>query len=82
MDLTTATGLPREVSDAVEDAFGYHKWTPEQVEIGAGIRKILVQAVKIIIAEVPPGPDRTVAIRKIREAQMDVDSAIIHGGKY
>ena len=39
-------------------------------------------AVKIIVELVPPGPDRTVAIRKIREARMDANSALTFGGKY
>lgn len=82
MDFTRATELTPEVSAAVDDAFEYHKWTPEQVEAGVNIRRTLAEAVKAIIAGAPPGPDRTVAIRKCREARMDANSAITHGGKY
>lgn len=39
-------------------------------------------AVKTIVGCVPPSPDRSAAIRKIREARMDCNSAITHGGKY
>ncbi len=82
MDLTRATELTPEVSAAVDDAFEYHKWTDMQVAAGSKIRKALADAVKAIIEGAPPSPDRTVAIRKIREARMDANSAITHGGKY
>lgn len=82
MDFTRATVLNREVAADIDDAFEYHKWTSEQVEAGSRIRKALAEAVKVIVADVPPSPDRTTAIRKIREARMDANSAITHGGKY
>jgi hypothetical protein len=82
MDFTRATELTPDVQTAVEDAFEYHKWTAEQVEAGMRVRRVLADAVLQIIRDVPPGPDRTVAIRKIREARMDANSAITHGGKY
>lgn len=71
-----------EYRAAIEDAFEYHPWTPEMIERGKNVRSALVQAVIAIINNVPPGPDRTVAIRKIREARMDANSAITHGGRY
>lgn len=82
MDFTRATELTPEVEAAVDDAFEYHKWTPEQVAAGANIRKALAAAVKAIIAGAPPSPDRSAAIRKCRDARMDANSAITHGGKY
>ncbi len=71
-----------EVEKAIDDAFEYHPWTEEQIAKGKEVREALATAVKVIVANVPPGPDRTVAIRKIREARMDANSAITHGGKY
>ncbi len=82
MDFTRATELTPEVSSAVDDAFEYHAWTPEQVASGAKIRVALAEAVKVIIANSPPSPDRSAAIRKCRDARMDANSAITHGGKY
>jgi hypothetical protein len=70
------------VEQAIDDAFEYHPWDEEQVARGREVRDALATAVKVIVANVPPGPDRTVAIRKIREARMDANSAITHGGKY
>lgn len=84
MDFTRETRVIEggEVDKAIEDAFEYHPWTPEQVAKGKAVREALATAVKVIVANVPPGPDRTVAIRKCREARMDANSAITHGGKY
>jgi hypothetical protein len=77
-----ASELTDEVSAAIDDCFEYHPWTPEQQEAGKAIRVALANIVKMVIVTVPPGPDRTTAIRKLREARMDVNSAITHGGKY
>lgn len=81
-DFTRATELTPEVEAAIDDAFEYHQWDEDDIVRGRMIRSILSDAVKLIIKLVPPGPDRTVAIRKIREARMDANSAITHHGKY
>lgn len=82
MDFTRATQLTPEVREAVEDAFEYHKWDEAKIKAGQRVRQALSEAVIVIIQDVPSGPDRTVAIRKIREARMDCNSAITHQGKY
>jgi hypothetical protein len=82
MDFIRADELTPEVEAAINDAFEYHAWQPPQVEAGRIVRGVLATAVKMIVAHVPPSPDRTTAIRKIREARMDANSAITHGGKY
>ena len=78
----SATDLTPEVSAAIEDMLDYHPWTPEQATHGRHIVVAFGSALRAIIEHVPPGPDRTVAIRKIREARMDCNSAITHAGKY
>lgn len=82
VNLNLANQLTPEASATVDDAFQYHQWTPEQVASGQRVREALAQAVKVIIEEVPPSADRSVAIRKIREARMDANSAITHNGRY
>lgn len=82
MDFTRAKDLTPEVIDSIDDAFRYHPWSLLQAELGASVRHALAEAVKVIVANVPPSPDRSAAIRKIREARMDCNSAITHGGKY
>jgi len=79
---TRATEVTPAVSAAIDDAFEYQPWNQEMQVRGTRVRSALADAVRIIIECVPPGPDRTVAIRKIREARMDCNSAITHGGKY
>jgi len=81
MDFTRATEVTPEVVASIEDAFEYHSWTPEMIEKGKLVRRALSSAVEVIVANVPPGPDRTVAIRKIREARMDANSAITFNGR-
>ena len=82
MDFTRATELTPEVLSSIDDAFTYHPWSTEQEARGVAIRKALVELVGMIIHYVPPCPDRSAAIRKLREARMDCNSAITHGGKY
>lgn len=82
MDLNRATEVTAEVREAIADMFEYRPWNQEQVERGRHVREALMAAAETIIANVPPGPDRSVAMRKLREARMDCNSAITHGGKY
>ena len=79
MNLDTETKASNE---DIEDIMAYHEWSEEQIETGVMIRKKLGEALKLIIDNVPPSPDRSTAIRKIREARMDCNSAITHHGKY
>jgi hypothetical protein len=81
-DLNRATEVTPAVKAAIDDMFQYHPWDKEKERCGGMVRGVLIEAVRVIIAHVPPGPDRTVAIRKLREARMDCNSAITHGGKY
>lgn len=79
MNINQATNI---TDDEVKDIMDYHKWSDEQIKNGQSIREAIGAALKVIIDTVPPCPDRSVAIRKLREARMDVNSAITHNGKY
>lgn len=68
--------------EEVKDVFDYHPWDSDQVAAGAKIREALGAAFKAVIENAPPSADRSTALRKIREARMDANSAITHGGKY
>lgn len=81
-DLNRARDVDRAATDVIDDMFNYHAWSEAQTVNGINVRNALIDAVRVIIANVPPSPDRTVAIRKLREARMDCNSAITHGGKY
>jgi hypothetical protein len=82
MDFTRAAKLDAEAITAIDDAFEYHRWDDQQEKQGAAIREALATAVKVIVANAPPCPDRSAAIRKLREARMDANSAISHHGRY
>ena len=82
VDIGRAAEMTPEVEAAINDMFEYHRWDNAKVEAGGKVREALSNAVKVIVANVPPGPDRSVAIRKLRDARMDCNSAITHGGKY
>jgi hypothetical protein len=81
-DFNKADKMTPEIEAAVRGAFDYQPWSMEMQIKGNLIREALANAVLVIVEQVPQGPDRTTAIRKIREAWMDCNSAITHGGKY
>ena len=60
----------------------FHPWDDAKIEAGKKVRAAIGEALRVIIETVPPSPDRTVAIRKLREARMDCNSAITHNGEY
>jgi len=82
MDITRATELTDDVISVIQDMFLYHPWDDNQKEKGELVREALKHAVSTIIKVVPACPDRSTAIRKLREARMDCNSAITHNGKY
>jgi hypothetical protein len=61
--------------------FDYQPWNEEQIATGKLVREALAAAAKVIVARVPPGPDRSVALRKLRECRMDANSAITFNGR-
>lgn len=69
-------------AENLHDAFEYHVWDEEQTKIGIRVRGALEAAALVILESVPDCPDRSVALRKIREARMDANSAITHRGKF
>lgn len=82
VDLTRATFVDAAVHAAVDQAFDYHSWDAGQIEAGRVIRETLKDAFRAIINGAPPCPDRSTALRKLREARMDANSAITHHGRY
>ena len=66
----------------LHECFEYHPWDEEQTAIGTAVRSVLEGAARLIIERVPDCPDRSVALRKLREARMDANSAITHRGKF
>lgn len=82
IDLNRATIFDLNVDTEVDQLFTYAPWDRDQTDAGTQVRVALADAFKTIIRCVPPCPDRTVALRKLREARMDANSAITHRGRY
>jgi len=75
-EFTTAANADEAADRAIADLFTFHKPTPEQVEQYEDIR-LIAKALALQIWDVcPPGPDRTAAIRKVREAVMTANAGI------
>lgn len=68
-----------EADAVIREMFTYSSWSEEQVAAREPVVEKLIDAVRTIVRHVPPCADRTVAIRKLREARMDCNSAITHG---
>jgi hypothetical protein len=81
-DLNRAIALNPDVLAAVDDLFGYHDWNDEKKEASARVRAAYTELAKVIIANVPPCPDRSDAIRSVRSAAFFCNSAITHGGNH
>lgn len=76
------TSSKREIAAAVDDMMTFHKWTDEQLAVGAPVRKKAKELITAIITGVPPGPDRSDAIRSVRNALYAANGAITHKGRY
>jgi hypothetical protein len=72
----------KTIQASIVDMFRYHGWDAEKGRQDANVGESLKAAVATIIANVPPCPDRSAAIRKVREARMDCNSAIRYDGRY
>jgi hypothetical protein len=81
-DVNRATELTPDVEAEIAQMFTYQPWDGAQTTAGTIVRQALAHAVKTIVSNVPPCADRSVAIRKIREARMDCNSAITFRGRY
>jgi hypothetical protein len=82
MDITRATAVDQQTAEAIQDLFSYRPFDQDQTARSNKVREALVAALVTIIEHVPPCPDRSAAIRKLREARMDANSAISFRGKY
>jgi hypothetical protein len=77
--LNRAVGISDLEADEV---FMYHQPSHDQIGQMIRVRTVLCEAFKEVIRTVPPSADRSAALRKLREARMDCNSAITFGGKY
>ena len=78
VNLNNATTITDEQLAGVMD---YHPWDKHKIEAGDKVRSALSQVLRVIIENVPASPDRSAAIRKLRDCRMDCNSAITHDGR-
>ena len=64
-----------DVAD-LDNWFTYHAPTPEQIPAFEAIRDAGYEMAEKIMALVPPSADRSVALRKVREAVMNANAAL------
>ena len=75
-----SVGVPVPAAkDAIEELFTYHQPTEAQKGLYLDIREAGKNLARVIDASCPPGPDRTAAIRKLREAVMTANACIATG---
>lgn len=83
VETKAANALSRGLTlENVDEAFRYHTWSRYQNDCGEQVRDALIAAAKVILRVVPDGPDRSTALRKLREVRMDANSAITHQGRF
>ena len=82
IDLSRATVRSPEVVAAVHDQYDYHPWDSTQQKHGNAVREALVHATLAIIEHAPACADRSTALRNLREARMNANSAITHAGRH
>lgn len=64
------------MNEKIEVWFTYHAPESEQIEHYNALREAAKTFALAIVAHTPPGPDQTVAVRKIREAVMTANASI------
>jgi hypothetical protein len=73
--------MPLTPSD-MENIFSYHPPTTGQLENYEAIRQAGKAFADAILANTPPSPDQSAAIRKVREAVMTANAAVALEGRY
>ena len=65
----------------LDHIFTYHPPTPSDVQKYATLRDAAKAFAQVVVDNVPDGPDKSDAIRKIWEAIMTANAAIALGGR-
>lgn len=69
-------GLTEQERADLDNWFRYHPPAPEQIPAFQAIRDAGYQMAEVIMERVPASPDRTVAIRHIRDAVMNANASL------
>lgn len=83
VESTQAISRPGAVTlGNVERVFTYQAWDRYQISQAEPVKEAILALARAILRHVPDCPDRSVAVRKLRELRMDVNSAITHRGEF
>lgn len=66
----------------VDDCFTYHAPSGLTLDSMNQVREASIALAKTILRQVPGCPDRSMALRKLREARMWANSALALGGRF
>lgn len=77
---TCENSRPMNSSEILHELFSYHPPTPESLPKFSAINQAAKNFAEIVLANCPPGADRSDTIRKIREARMTANAAIALNG--
>lgn len=66
----------------VDRVFTYQAWDREQISRAEPVKEAILALARAILRNVIDCPDRSVALRKLRELRMDVNAAITHRGEF
>jgi hypothetical protein len=70
----------KRTRDAIEHVFTYHQPTEASRDFYVQLRDKAMEFALLIEDLVPPSPDRTIAIRKVRESIMYANAALANNG--
>jgi hypothetical protein len=62
--------------DEAQGQFAYHPATPETAPMHEAVRGVFLNAVDDLWPLIPDGPEKTLALRKLQEAQMFANLAV------
>lgn len=76
MEDENLAALTQEEREALKAFFTYHAPTEEDKNRYAAINAVALHFATVVMAQCPKGPDRSAAVRMIREARMTANAAI------
>lgn len=82
-EASAPSAAPRGITlENLERVFTYQSWASDQIRQAEPVKEAILALGRAILRNVPDCPDRSVALRKLRELRMDVNAAITHRGEF
>jgi superfamily II DNA or RNA helicase len=68
--------------EAIKEVFSYHAPTPEQAAVYEKINQAFQQCAKDVLALLPNGAGKTIAVRKLSDARMAANASVALNGQF